>query len=1048
MEAPSSTAKLNIVAEQVSDERAPNRAADHQRSLVPLADIALDAFVEVDARGRLIDWNPQAEQLFGWPRRDALQMPAAHLIPLRNRRLFEADLGTLLTGPDHGVRRRTVTAVHRDGHEFKIEIGMTALGHLDSRSVVAIARDLTPARESAARAEEAERTSQQIINRLEDGYFELDLQGVHVRVNDAYCRSVGRPPDELIGASYRDFIGHAAQATAPDDALRSVFETGEPLRAFEYSFSDRGGARRFVEDSVSLQRDAVGQPTGFIGIRRDCTARKLAATQLLRSEEQYRAVLETIEDGYFEVDWEGRYRFVNEAFCQITGYRADELVGQSYKKFFPPETIQLLYDSYSTVYRTGQPLKAFEYALIAKDGTQKYVEESVTLKRDPSGQSERFMGIRRDCTARKMAEQELARAKGAAEAASRAKGEFLANMSHEIRTPMNGIIGMTELVLGTDLTPYQSECLTTVKSSALSLLTILNDVLDFSKIESQKLELEHVPFSMADLVNDTLKPLAVKAHQKGLELAADIAADVPEGVAGDPGRLRQVLTNLVGNAVKFTDRGEVLLKVQKDRGAFGKTVLRFIVSDSGIGISADKHTAIFEAFRQADGSTTRRFGGTGLGLAISSTLVRLMGGEIAIHSAPGEGSTFQFSLPFEMAPAVPVPAVRGDVLRLVGMRVLVVDDNAVNRKILETQLARWRMTPVVVSGGRAALEALAAAARDVDPFGLVLLDAHMPDLDGFEVAAAIGKRPELAGSTIMMLSSGGEYGDWSRCRELGIAAYLTKPVKASDLLDSISRIAEGAAAARTSVVLAAAPNDTATRRLSVLLAEDNVVNQRVAVGLLTRRGHTVTVANNGIEALAEFDKQPFDVVLMDVQMPGMGGLDASRALRVREGQKGGHVSIIAMTAHAMAGDRERCLAAGMDGYVAKPIDPAALFAAIEGEPSVKERALPPIDRSSLLARMGGDKELMHDVVQLFLTDCSERLAAIRAAIDRADAVRLRGEAHTLKGSAANVSAAELADAARALEQIGAGNTLDGAEAAWGKLTGAAADALRALRESA
>ena len=514
------------MADQAFDERAPNGPAEHQRSLAPLADIALDAFIEVDAQGRIIDWNPQAEQIFGWPRSDALEMPAAQIVPPRNRHFFAADLSSLLTGPDYGVRRRTITAVHRDGHELKIEIAMTVLRDAGRRSVVAMARDLTPARQAEARLQEAERTSQQIINRLEDGYFELDLQGVHVRVNDAYCRLVGRPSDELVGANYRRFPRRrpTRHGRGRPPARRRDGRTADGARV---PFSDRGGAQRVVEDSVSLRRDAAGRPAGFIGIRRDCTARKLAATQLLRSEEQYRAVLETIEDGYFEADWEGRYRFVNAAFCQITGYGAAELIGQSYKKFFSSETIQLLYDAYSTVYRTGQPLKALEYALIAKDGTRRYVEESVTLKRDPSGQPERFMGIRRDCTARKLAEQDLARAKEAAEAASRAKGEFLANMSHEIRTPMNGIIGMTELVLGTELTPDQTECLTTVKSSAVSLLTILNDILDFSKIESRRLELETVPFSLVDLVNDTLKPLAVQAHQKGLELAADIAADVP-----------------------------------------------------------------------------------------------------------------------------------------------------------------------------------------------------------------------------------------------------------------------------------------------------------------------------------------------------------------------------------------------------------------------------------------------------------------------------------------------------------------------------------------
>jgi PAS domain S-box-containing protein len=963
------------------------------------------------------------------------------LVPSRNRVRFEADLHSLLSGPDRGVRRRRVTAVHRDGHEFKIEIGITALRN--SATVVAIARDASAVDLAERRVQEAEQTSQEIINRLEDGYFELDLNGLHTRVNDAYCRIVGRAREELIGADYRECVAPEQRNGTTGDALRGAFED-ESVKVFEYSFADRSGdSSRFVEDSLSLIRDDAGQPAGYIGVRRDCTARKVAATQLLRSEDQYRAILATIEDGYFEVDWQGRYRFVNEAFCRMTGYEARELIGQSYKKFFDPETIQLLYDSYSTVYRTGQPLKALEYALVTKDGTERYVEESVTLKRGPSGEPERFMGIRRDCTARKLAEREFTAAKVAAEAASRAKGEFLANMSHEIRTPMNGIIGMTELVLGTELTPYQAECLATVKSSAVSLLAILNDILDFSKIESRKLELESVPFSLVDLVNETLRPLAVTAHEKGLELAADVESDVPDIVIGDPVRLKQVLTNLVGNALKFTHRGEVLLAVRKDRGGFGKTITRFAVSDTGIGIPEENHAAIFDAFSQGDGSTTRRYGGTGLGLAISSTLVRLMGGEIAIQSVPGQGSTFQFAVPLEVGDPRMANALAGGGSRLIGLRVLVVDDNAVNRQILETQLTRWRMKPLAVSGGQAALEALAAAAHDHDPFGLVLLDAQMPDLDGFAVAGEIGTRPELAGSTIMMLSSGGHYGDASRCRDLGVSAYLIKPVKQSDLYDAISRLVDGAVAARLEVPVEAA----AARPLKVLLAEDNVVNQRVAVGLLSKRGHEVTVAGNGREALAALETGRFDVVLMDVQMPEMGGLEAAVAIRERERQQGGHVPIVAMTAHAMAGDRERCLAAGMDGYLAKPIDPLALFAAIEKGTAMPDSLPSPVDRAALLARLGGDEDLMRDVARLFLEDCQERLEAIKSAIDQRDADRLRREAHTLKGAAANLSADELTEAARVLESMGAAKVLEGTAVAWRRLSEAADRAIRALREA-
>ena len=879
-----------------------------------------------------------------------------------------------------------------------------------------------------------------LVARIDDGYFEIDLKGNYTFVNGAYCRIVGRTPDELIGHNFRQFAVDDRHAERAREAYANLFNTGVPLRGFSYAFRHPDGRMRYVEDSIDLQRDDAGTAVGFVGLRRDATERKEAAERLWENEARYRAIVEQIEDGYFELSRSGRYEFVNEAFCEMTGYAVGEIVGQSYKKFFASETARPVYDAYHRVFETGRPLQALEYALTKKDGTRCYVEESVSLRLDPSGQPVGFMGIRRDCTARKRTEQELAAAKEEAEAANKAKSEFLANMSHEIRTPMNGVIGMTDLVLDTQLTSYQADCLMTVKASAGTLLEILNDILDFSKIESRRLELEHVPFALPDLVDETLRPLAVQAHQKGLELLADIALDVPSGLAGDPVRVKQIITNLVGNAVKFTERGQVVLSVRDDGDRGGRRVLRFAVSDTGIGVPEDKQATIFEAFNQADGSTTRRFGGTGLGLTISATLVKMMGGAITVTSKPGAGSTFEFTAVFDLADvAWKVTSSSG----LSNVRVLIVDDNAVNRRILEAQLLRGRMKPMSVEGGQAAIQMLTGAARAGRPFELVLLDANMPDLDGFDVAAEIGRRPELAGGTIMMLSSSGKYGDAARCRSLGIAAYLTKPVNHSDLLDSISRVLDGRTR-ESEERPAAVPKPGAERLRRILLAEDNVVNQRVAQGLLTRRGHTVTVVNNGREAMEALGARDFDLVLMDVQMPEMGGLETTAAIRALERETGAHMRIVAMTAHAMNGDRERCFAAGMDGYLSKPIDAALLYEVVEQE-AAPATAPAGIDRASALARMGGDEALLRDIAALFLEDCPMRLEAIRAHIDHKSAAGLQNEAHALKGAAGNLSASGLFEAAKTLERLGAENQLAGAEAAWRRLSDEAAVVMNALR---
>ncbi|HMD86589.1 MAG TPA: response regulator [Terriglobia bacterium] len=660
----------------------------------------------------------------------------------------------------------------------------------------------------------------------------------------------------------------------------------------------------------------------------DIARRRKAERALSSSEQRYRLLFQNNLAAVFVTTLEGQIHDCNEAFVHLSGCSSrDEVLGRSTTDYYLQSgdreaLVEALCKEGSVIGR--------EMCFRRVDGSVFWGLVTAALLVTDDSAAPLIQGTIIDITDRKRTEEELVRAKEAAEAANQAKNDFLANISHEIRTPMNGIIGMTELALDTELNDEQREYLRAVQSSSDAMMAVINDILDFSKVEAKKLDLEKIEFSLKDCVGATLKTIASRAHEKGLEISSDIHPELPDAIEGDPGRLRQILLNLVGNAIKFTDHGEVVVYAEKEARAEKTVTVHFRVVDSGIGIPQDKQQLIFEAFRQADSSSTRKYGGTGLGLSICSQLVALMGGKIWVESEPGKGSTFHFTAKFEVPETPLLKAASAPPEVLHDLSVLIVDDNETNRRLLEETLKRWGAVPTPAASGQAALEALGAADAAGKPFSVILLDHQMPGVDGFAVVERIRQQPKLISTTIMMLSSGGQRGDASRCRELGITAYLFKPFKQSELLDAmlIALGGQGAEAAKPPLITRHALRERRPA-LFLLVAEDNLINQRLAVRLLEKRGHRVDIATNGQQALAAMERQSYDVVLMDVQMPEVDGFQATAAIREREKTTGKHLRIIAMTAHAMEGDREKCLAAGMDGYIPKPITAKEMFDAIE-----------------------------------------------------------------------------------------------------------------------
>ena len=851
-----------------------------------------------------------------------------------------------------------------------------------------------------------------------------DRQGRIIYANDKFSEVSQYRIEELIGQDHRLLNS----GYHPHEFFREMWATIGNGKVWRGEVCNRAqdGSLYWVNSTIVPFMDSKGSPERYVSIRTDITARKGLEDALQGQRDFYERISETLGEGLYVQDAAGYCVFMNSEAERLLGWDRAQFIGKP------------VHDTIHTVASDGSSLLASECLInrTTQTGQRIIDDDQVFVRRDGSafpvavvsqgifknGEYHGAVVAFQDITERKRTEAAMKVAKEAAEEASRAKGDFLANMSHEIRTPMNGIIGMTNLALGTQLNTEQREYLGLVKASADALLNIINDILDFSKIEAGKMALEQLEFCLSDLLSQSARSIALRAHQKGLELLLDIDPAIPEILIGDSGRLRQVIVNLIGNAIKFTERGEIIVKAElsKVQPSSGRVRLYLSVRDTGIGIQQDKIHAIFESFSQADASTTRKYGGTGLGLTITTRLVELMGGCIWVESEVGHGSTFFIEIELGRADVCVQPCY--ETTELKGVRVLVVDHNASSRALAVDLLKRWGMTARALAEGREALAELERARSVGEGYRLLLIDAGLRDMNGFALAEQLCDRPELEVMPIMMLTSDRLSDNAAHCRELGLRAYLLKPYSQSDLFDTVMH----------TLGLSEIEGDTVKhemrqnrRKLKILLAEDNRINQTLAIHLLQKFGHSLDMADNGMIAVEKWQAGTYDLILMDVDMPELNGLDATKRIRELERRHGGHVPIVGLTAHAIQGSREECLAAGMDGYLSKPINIDELWAELEAQGdvlllNVEDNVVAAcvenkFDLGKALALMDNNMALFREMVQIYLSEYPAHLDSLDEVVGCGDADRTRHVAHTLKGMVSVFSVPSISALAERIE---------------------------------
>ena len=928
-------------------------------------------------------------------------------------------------------------------------------------------KDITSALQTEEKLKASLEVTEKIIETIPIGMIIVNQDKIIKRINKAALEILGHDSSaEIVGYPCHKNICPADRGKCP------IIDLGQVVNRSEKVVVHKDG--RHIPVLKTALPVVISDETMIIEAFMDISELKAAENAFRDSEERLRTIMQTIVDPIVVYDNQGKTTYINPAFTNVFGWSAEEVLGRRID--FVPDKAAAETSAAITKVLQGERLTEFESQRFTKDGRILEVRLGAALLLDSSGQANGIVVICRDITQEKQTKDNLSRVNHElqmaienanrmtqkAEIANTAKSEFLANMSHEIRTPMNGIIGMTDLVLNTNLTEEQRKYLKMAKLSADSLLGLINDILDFSKIEAGKVELEAIDFNLRNTLENIAAGLALKAHEKELEIVCHIRPDVPTALIGDPARLRQIIINLTGNALKFTEEGEIVIRVEMVSETSDSVDLRFMVSDSGIGIPRNKLDSIFKSFEQVDGSTTRKYGGTGLGLSISRQLVEMMGGKIYVESPnilylqdvsetePGKlrrggpGSTFHFTVHFDLSCAREISPPRLEQHDLTGLPVLIVDDNYTNRLLLQEMVTGWGLIPTTAADGKQALELTWETFSSGKPFPLILLDLQMPELDGFDVAKMIKSAPFGKDAKIIMLSSMGERGDAERCRKSGISGYLAKPVKQSDLLDAIM-LTMGLKAEEEMKVITRHTVYEARESLNILLAEDNLVNQILTVKILKNRGHQVTLAANGREAVAAFQKDDFDLILMDIQMPEMDGFEATSTIRKlmyekrnREGQIAA-IPIVAMTAHAMKGDREKCLAAGMDNYVSKPINPEELFRVIKEvvqtrneqkkksarNPEAHEPLSPKtFDLDQAREATLDDEEIFQEITSLFLEGLPDHLDKIKKAIAANDAPALNQAAHSLKGSVGNFGAPKAYEKAYRFELLGNENKIE------------------------